>query len=364
MENGEGQYGKERRNLKFSWKQEGGEMSRSKSIWFIVLLCIATVMTGGPARAADPIVVKFAHAGAANIEDPMHGAATWFASELEKRSGGRLKVTVYGGMTLGGEKETFDGIKMGAIQMGDISNAPMGSYVPMALLWDLPFIIDSTDHAHKVFDSWIGDRVREKFLPLGVRIFSYNDGGFRQFTNNVRPIRTPEDLKGLKVRVYQSPVLIATFKAIPGVGAVPMSFAEVYSALQQKVVDAQENGLVLTWTQKFYEVQKYLSLTNHIFYPRMYCINEKFFQSLPPDLKAITEKTAKEACQMQRRLNTALDNKLLDRYRKETKIQINTDVDREAFRKLMVPVWEQFYEKIGGTREEGKKLVEAARNMK
>jgi len=330
---------------------------------FLAFVLLAGLLLGGSAWAAEPMVIKFAHAGAANLEDPMHAAATWFASEMDKRSGGRLKVEVFGGMVLGGERETFDGIKMGTIQMGDISNAPMGSYVPMALLWDLPFIIDSTEHAHKVYDSWIGDKVREQFIPLGVRIFQYDDGGFRQFTNNTRPIRTPEDMKGLKVRVYQSPVLIATFKAIPGVGAVPMSFAEVYSALQQKVVDAQDNGLVLTWTMRYYEVQKYLSLTKHIFYPRMYCINEKFFQSLPPDLKAIVEKTSKDAAWMQRRLNTELDDKLLDRYRKETKIQINTDVDREAFRKLMVPVWEQFYEKVGGTRDEGKKLLEAVRKI-
>jgi len=338
-------------------------MNRRKGKGLLALVFLAGLLLGGPAWAAEPIVIKFAHAGAANLEDPMHAAAMWFANEIDKRSGGRLKVNVFGGMVLGGERETFDGLKMGTIQMGDISNAPMGSYVPMALLWDLPFIIDSTEHAHKVYDSWIGDRVREKFLPLGVRIFHYDDGGFRQFTNNMRPIRTPEDMKGLKVRVYQSPVLIATFKAIPGVGAVPMSFAEVYSALQQKVVDAQDNGLVLTWTMRYYEVQKYLSLTKHIFYPRMYCINERFFQSLPPDLKAVTEKTSNEAAWMQRRLNTELDDKLLERYRKETKIQINTDVDREAFRKLMVPVWEQFYEKIGETRDEGKKIVEAVRKI-
>jgi tripartite ATP-independent transporter DctP family solute receptor len=215
-----------------------------------------------------------------------------------------------------------------------------------------------------VFDSWIGDQVREKFVPLGVRIRHFDDGGFRQFTNNARPIRLPEDMKGLKIRVYQSPALIATFKAIPGVGAVPMSFAEVYSALQQKVVDAQDNPLPLVWTQRFYEVQKYLSLTKHIFYPRMYCINEKFFQSLPPDLKAITEKTANDAATLQRRLNTELDNSLVERFKKETKIQVNTDVDREAFRKLMVPVWEQFYDKIAPTKEEGKKLVDAVKAMK
>jgi TRAP-type C4-dicarboxylate transport system substrate-binding protein len=145
---------------------------------------------------------------------------------------------------------------------------------------------------------------------------------------------------------------------------VPMSFAEVYSALQQKVVDAQDNPLPLVWTQRFYEVQKYLSLTKHVFYPRMYCINEKFLQSLPPDLKAITEKTASDAATVQRRLNTELDDSLVERFKKETKIQVNTDVDREAFRKLMVPVWEQFYDKIAPTKEEGKKLVDAVKAMK
>ena len=339
-------------------------MNRKKDWGILVVALLAVFSLTTYAWAAEPIVIKFGHAGAANLEDPMHAASTWFATEMDKRTGGKIKVSVFGGMVLGGEKEMLDGIKMGSIQMGDISNAPMGMYVPMSLLWDLPFIIDSTEHAHKVFDSWIGDQVREKFVPLGVRILHFNDGGFRQFTNNSRPIRVPEDMKGLKIRVYQSAALIATFKAIPGVGAVPMSFAEVYSALQQKVVDAQDNPLPLVWTQRFYEVQKYLSLTKHIFYPRMYCINEKFLQSLPPELKAITEKTASEAATVQRRLNTELDDSLVERFKKETKIQVNTDVDREAFRKLMVPVWEQFYDKIAPTKEEGKKLVDAVKAMK
>lgn len=330
----------------------------------IVAFLVGFIIIGSSTGAAEPIVIRFAHSSGAVMDDPAHAAATWFASEMVNRSGGKLKVNVFGDSALGGELEVFSAIKMGSIEMGEMSNIPMSSYVPMSLLWDLPFIIDSIEHAHKVYDSWIGDRIREKFLPLGVRIFHYNDGGFRQFTNNSRPIRTPEDMRGLKVRVPESPVLTATFNAIPGVAAVPMSTAELYSALQQRVVDAQDNGIVTNWTRRFYEVQKYLSLTNHIFYPRAYVINEKFFQSLPSDLKAITEKTSIEACWMQRRLQTELDNKLLGRIKKETKMQVNNDVDHEAFRKLMVPVWEKFYERIGGTKEEGKNLVETVRKVK
>jgi TRAP-type C4-dicarboxylate transport system substrate-binding protein len=150
-------------------------MNRKKEWGILVVALLAVFSLTTYAWAAEPIVIKFGHAGAANLEDPMHAASTWFATEIDKRTGGKIKVSVFGGMVLGGEKEMLDGIKMGSIQMGDISNAPMGMYVPMSLLWDLPFIIDSTEHAHKVFDSWIGDQVREKFVPLGVRILHFDE---------------------------------------------------------------------------------------------------------------------------------------------------------------------------------------------
>ncbi|MDI6600759.1 MAG: DctP family TRAP transporter solute-binding subunit [Thermoanaerobacteraceae bacterium] len=219
-------------------------------------------------------IIKFAHNGPNISEHLMNVAANKFKELVEKNSNGQLKVEIYPAGQLGDARTIVEGIQMGTIEMGDVENGPMGRFAPAAMLWDLPYLFRDIDHAYKVLDGPVGDKIKEMYLNKGIRVLAFNDGGFRYFTNNKRPITKPDDMKGLKIRVMESEVMINTINAF-GASTISMAFGEVYTALQQGTVDGQENPLDLIDSQKFYKAQKYLSLSKHFYYPRQYIISDK-----------------------------------------------------------------------------------------
>ncbi|MDR0576509.1 MAG: DctP family TRAP transporter solute-binding subunit [Candidatus Accumulibacter sp.] len=324
---------------------------------FKLLSCAValTALTAGFATAA--VTIKFAHNGNTIPEDPQNVAVTAFKKMVEERSKGEIQVQIYPAAQLGDARTITEGVQMGTIEMGDVENGPMGRFVREAMVWDLPFIFRDIEHAHKVLDGPIGKAFQEKFLARNIRHLAYNDGGFRYFTNSKRPIRTLKDLEGLKIRVMESEVMLATMKAF-GAAALPMAFGELYTALQQGTVDGQENPMNLIFSQRFYEVQKYLSMSQHFYYPRQYLISETFYQSLKPEHRKIVADAAKEACDIQRAA--------LVKYEDEMKkvlagkgMQIVEDFDKPPFIKVsQEKVYPMFYAKIFGTEAEGKKVIQ------
>lgn len=313
--------------------------------------------SGGASQNPTSTIIKFATNGPADPDYPQIIAANRFKQIVEEKTNGQLKVEIYPAGQLGDARTITEGVQMGTIEMGDVENGPMGRFVPMANLWDLPYLFKDLDHAHKVLDGPIGDMVRERFLNIGIRHLGFNDGGFRYFTNSKRPIRTPEDMKGLKIRVMESEVMIKSINAF-GASAIPMAFGEVYSALDQGVVDGQENPLDLINSMKFFEVQKYLSLSEHFYYPRQYIISEAFYQKLSPEQQRIIEEAAKEACAVQRSELAKYTERMLDALKAEG-MEI-VEVDKEAFAALAKDVYPSFYQVIGeGNPEVGQALVEA-----
>lgn len=321
----------------------------------------STGTTTEKAQTEKNITIKFGHAGP--LDNPMHVAAMNFAKKVEERSKGSIKVNIFPASQLGNERDMVEGIQMGTIQMGDISNGPMGRFVPAAMLWDLPYIFRDYAHAHKVLDGEIGKSVADQFIPKGLRVLGYNDGGFRHLTNSKRPVLKPEDMAGFKVRVMESEVMMATFKAFDQVGAVPIAFGELYTALEQKVVDAQENPLNLIDSMKYYEVQKNLSLTGHFFYPRQYIISEKVYQAMSPEQQKIISEEAKAACLEQRKLNKEYEDKLVDILKKKG-MQVS-EVNKEPFAVVVRKIYPQFHARIGnGSDAKGKELIEKVLNTK
>lgn len=234
------------------------------------------------------VTIKFSHAGSTLPDDPQNVAANYFKKILEERSDGYYKVEIYPAKQLGDTRTQIEGVQMGTIEMGDLESGPTSSFVIEEMLWDLPYLFRDIDHAHAILQGKIGKAIKEKWLEIGIRCLDYNDGGFRYFTNSERPIKTPEDMKGLKIRVMESPVMIVSINSF-GAAAVPMAFSEVYSALQQQAIDGQENPLNVIYTQSYYEVQKYLSLSEHFYYLRHYFINEAFFQNQPKNMQILIE---------------------------------------------------------------------------
>lgn len=324
----------------------------------VILMLVVSLFPSMAFAQNAPVVLMIAHSGSNLEEDPQNVAMYHFEKILEERSNGYYDVQVYPNKQLGDTSTLLQSVQMGLIQMADIESGPSVTYVPTEALWDMPYLMRSWEHAHAVIDGEVGDIIAKDWLDIGIRILGYNDGGFRYFTNSKRPIVTPEDMKGLKIRVMDSEAMIATVNAF-GASAVPMAFAEVYSAMQQGAIDGQENPFNVIYTQGYYEVQKYLSRSAHFFYLRHYMVNENWYQSQPEEMKAIIAECAVEACQVQREAcyqeQVLREKELVEKYG-----MTPNDVDTDAFAKIAQEVvWPMFYEKIGkGDADAGKALIE------
>lgn len=335
-----------------------------KALFCSVAVC-GLLGAGVAVSTADAAVtIKFSHAGSTLPDDPQNVAAFHFKKILEERSKGYYNVEVYPSKQLGDTRTQIEGVQMGTIEMADLESGPTSSFVTEEMLWDMPYLFRDLDHAHAVLQGEIGNEIKEKWLEIGIRCLDYNDGGFRYFTNSKHPIKTPEDMKGLKIRVMESPIMVASINGF-GAAAVPMAFAEVYSALQQGAIDGQENPFNVIYTQSYYEVQKYLALSQHFYYLRHYFVNENFFQAQPKEMQKLIEQCAKEACQVQREVCAQAQEK----YQKELVEKygmVANEVDKDAFIKIArEKIWPQFYKELGrGDAEAGKKLIERIANYK
>lgn len=342
----------------------------------LVLLMVMSMLSGcggstspgsggsddGSAAPANAVVIKFAHAGAIMEGDPQHEGALYFEKILEERSNGYYDVQVFGSTQLGDTVTKLEGIQSGIIEMGDIESGPTVSFVPAEALWDMPYMFVSWDHAHDMIDGELGDMVAEKWLDIGIEVLGYNDGGFRHFSNSKRPICTPTDLNGVKIRTMESEVMVAALNAL-GCSAMPLAFGEVYSALQQGAIDGVETPYNLIFSQAYYEVEKYISPTGHFFFLRHYLANSDWLASQPEDMQALIRECAAEACAKQRELNYAAQQQyktdLVDKYGMEL-----NEVDIAPFIQIaQEEFWPTQYERIGkilgdGTAESGKAVMD------
>jgi len=349
-----------------------------KSIALVLVLCICMLMlpacsggspaaggTAGTSTAAGsspdkaaPVVVKLGHIASSDMSDPQQVGAYALKEKLEELSGGYYQVDIYPSGQLGDSRTMLESVQMGTLEMQEIENGACSGFVTETMLWDLPYLIKSLDHAEAVFNSGIGDNEREKFLDIGVRILAFDHGGFRYFTNNARPIVTPADMKGLKMRVMESEIMIATVNAFGG-NAVPMAFSELYSALQQGTVDGQDNPASSTYNNSFQDVQKYLSLSGHFYFPRRYVVSESFYQAQSPEHQKMIEEAAAYAAGAQNDAYVNTNDQFIEKL-KAAGMEVN-EVDKDAFAAISEQViWPQFYAKLGnGDEAAGKALVQS-----
>ncbi len=271
---------------------------------FLSLLSVSLVMAGGqqepeqPAEvkaepAKDAIVLKLAHADSTNIyQSRKHAQAVTFASLVNNNSGGKINVQIYGAGALGGEREYIEACMSGTVEAG-IASGPIASFYPEAMVTDIPYLFPSSNVAWKVLDGPFGEKLSKGFMKqTGLRNLAFAEVGFRNFTNDVRPIRKPSDLKGLKIRVMETPLYVNMVKAL-GASPTPIAWPEVYTALQTGVVDGEENPIGTILMANFPEVQKYVTLDGHVYGVDWFFINEDFFQSLSPELKYIVQDAAR-----------------------------------------------------------------------
>ena len=211
------------------------------------------------------VVLKLGHAVAP--EHPYHLGAVRYSELVAQRTKNKVKIDVYPSTQLGNERDMVEGLQLGTIDLVVTSTGPLGGFVPRIFVVDLPFLFRDREHAYKVLDGSIGRELLDAFSAKGIRGLAFWENGFRQMTNSVRPIEKPEDLKGIKIRTMENKVHLSAFRAF-GASPTPMAWSEVYTALQQKTIDAQENPIAIIYFQKIYEVQKYLGLDGPLLFSR------------------------------------------------------------------------------------------------
>lgn len=299
-----------------------------------------------PALAADPIVIKFSHVVAADT--PKGKASEFFAKRAAELTGGKVKVEVYPNSTLYKDKEEMEALQIGAVQMLAPSLAKFG---PLGVrefeLFDLPFIFDNETELHKVTTGPVGKMLFTKLESKGIKGLAYWDNGFKVMSAN-RPLKMPEDYKGLKMRIQSSKVLEAQMRSV---GALPqvMAFSEVYQALQTGVVDGTENPPSNLYTQKMYEVQKNVSITNHGYLGYAVITNKKFWDGLPADIRGQLEKAMEEATTYANKIAQEENDSAMAKVKASGKSDVYTPTaqERMALKKAMIKVHKEMESRIG-----------------
>jgi C4-dicarboxylate-binding protein DctP len=339
--------------------EKKGILSTGKKL---VIGTVAAAMMATSAVAAE-YTLKFSHVVSANT--PKGKAADFFEKRLEELSGGRIDVQVYPSSQLYNDNAVVKALRLNSVQMAAPAFSKFGKIVPQLALFDLPFIFKDIDHLHRVQDGEVGTKLKDMVTAKGIIALDFWDNGFKQFTSSQKPILMPKDAEGQKFRIMSSKVLEAQMKAVGG-NPQMMPFSEVYSGLQQGVIDAAENPISNIYTKKFHEVQKYLTISNHGYLGYLVVMSKKFWNSLPDDLKADVKQAMKEATAKERELAQALDKEQFEeikKYAKDTgKLEIFTlnDQQREAWREAESKIYPEFYNK----RKIGKDLIEGALNTK
>lgn len=307
-------------------------------------LAAVALATTAQLCAAQPLI-KFGY-GSSDTH-PQGLGAKRFAELVQAKTGGRLTINTYGSGKLGSDPAMQSAAQGGTIELmvGPTSNL-VGAIKEYAL-FDLPYMVGSYKEADALLDGPVGQQLAAKLDAIGLVGLAYWENGFRNFTNSKRPVTKLEDFAGLKTRVIQNPVFIEAFKAL-GANPVPMAFTELYGALESRAVDAQENPVGLIDSQKFYEVQKYLSLTGHVYSPFIVLASKKWFDGLTAADKAAVRAAAVEAGTYQRQMQREQATQLVAAL-KSKGMQVNELAPAELARlkAAVQPVVAKFGENIG-----------------
>lgn len=319
---------------------------------FVSILAASVILTlvAGSVLAAE---IRFGH-----VAPPFHGqhlGTLAFAKYVEEKTGGKLKIKSFPMGQLGPEMSMAEQVQSGTLEMASVTTAVLMNFVPQAGLIDLPFIFPDRKTAYAVLaDKEFQDKFFALFRAKGFEAIGYTENEFRDMTNSKKPIRKPEDLKGLKIRVMKSPVYLDTFKQL-GASSVGLPFPELYSALQQGVIDGQENPLYTSILIKVPEVNKFATRTQHALTECIIIVNVDFWKTLSPEHQKIFREAA-EVCIKTNREETAKAmlklpklNKSVDEYLKEQKVEVIelTPEERAAFAAAVKPVWDKYREFCG-----------------
>ncbi len=321
------------------------------------LAVVALIATAAPpAKAADAPRKTFRLSHAFNEQTAYHKGALEFKRAVEQLSNGQLRVELFPNGQLGNDRAQTEGLQLGTIDFSSMGTAPLSGVVPLLQVADLPYIFKDHKHVDRVFGGPIGQELWALYKGTGIKVLDYWEIGFRHITNSRKPIKVPEDVRGLKLRTITNPIHQQAWRLV-GAQPTPLDFQEVYSALQQKVIDAQENPLNVIGTARFYEVQKFVSLTSHVYTASPFLVSEITWSKLSPAEQKIVAEAAKLSGVVARQAAREQDDEWLKTLESKG-MQIERNPDREKFAAMMMPVWNEYAKKYGA---QGAKLLELLR---
>jgi tripartite ATP-independent transporter DctP family solute receptor len=304
----------------------------------------ATVLTAAMPSFAET-ELKLGHVGEPG--SLIGAAADHFARIVNSRLHGKYKIVTYGSSQLGGDKEMMQKLKLGTIEMVEPSTI-MSSIADMFGVFEMPYLVKSREHMKKIGDEVFWSKIAPSAEKKGYKVLGLWENGFRQITNNKHPISKPEDLQGIKLRVPEGKWRVKMFQAY-GANPSPMKFSEVFTALQTGVMDGQENPLSQIFSGKFYEVQKYLSMSGHVYTPSYLVMSTSGWNKLPPDVQKVFEEAARETQSFVYTQGAKMDEVLLHKM-KDAGIKVN-EVDKDAFIKASGSVYDEFSKEVPGAKE-------------
>ncbi len=317
-----------------------------------LMACMLVLMTASLSMAE--VVLKLGHI--AEPENPYGQGADYLAKLVKERTNGEVIIQVYPSCQLGNQRDLIEGLTFGTVDMTLTSTAVLGNFIPEISVFDLPFIFRDIPHAYKALDT-VGMEIAKQGESRGMITLTMWENGVRHMTNNKLPIKEPADMKGLKIRVMEQPIYIEMMKAL-NASPTPMSMGELYTALQKGVIDGQENPLAHIATKRFYEVQKYISLSGHTYGAEPVLISSIAWKKLNKDQQEIVRQAAIDTRDWQRDLCRALEKEFLKVILDSGKAEVNDDVNKEAFAKATEGVWKFYSDKFGTAN------IEAIQNIK
>ncbi|WP_417768121.1 TRAP transporter substrate-binding protein [Stappia sp.] len=291
----------------------------------------------------DTVNLRLAHV--VNEQDGFHAAATKFKELVAERSDGKITVEIFPNATLGDERTLLEGMQIGTVDMGVITNGPVSNFLEEMAVFELPFLFPSPEAAYKVLDGEIGQELLDRLSEVNLKGLAYAERGFRNLTNSKRPVNTPADLSGLRVRVMENPVYIDSFREL-GADAIPMAWTEALTAMQQGTIDGQENPVGVVYSFKLNETQTNMTMTRHTYAPAIFVMGMPKWSQLSEETQQIVRQAAQEAAEYERALNARLEGEQLQAL-KDAGMTVIENADLSAFSAAVQPVYEKYGEKFG-----------------
>ncbi len=310
-------------------------------------IAIAAALAAGPAAAEfdgmEPVTLDLAHV--VNEQDAFHVAAVHFKELVEERSEGAVSVEIYPNAELGDERTLLEGMQIGTVDMGVITNGPVANFVEEIAVFELPFLFPDRESAYAVLDGEIGQELLGELERVQLKGLAYAERGFRNLTNSQRPVREPGDIDGLRVRVMENPVYTDTFRAL-GANATPMAWTEALTAMQQGTIDGQENPVGVVHSFNLDETQTHMTMSRHTYAPAIFVMGLSVWDDLPEAAQEVVAEAAQEAAEHARAFNAEMEEEQLAELR-ERGMEIIEDADLAAFQEAVQPVYDEYGAQFG-----------------